>query len=87
MPDGAARGAIPIDGVDRNVDFVILGRTGLIFQTADDDAVTGAWDSRNNSWVILGNEHRNAVRQAIRMVRNQIAPDLVLLPVLPPQPE
>lgn len=81
------QGTVPIDGQDRNVDFIILGRVGLIFQTSDDDAITGAWDSRSNSWVILGGEHRNSVRQAIRMARNQIAPDLVLLPVIPPQPE
>ena len=79
------QGTVPIDGVDRNVDFVILGRAGLIFQTSDDEAITGAWDPRTNSWVILGGEHRNSVRQAIRMARNQIAPDLVLLPVIPPQ--
>jgi hypothetical protein len=78
-------GMVEIDGAERQVDFFILGRVGLLFQTSDDEAITGAWDSRNNSWVILGSEHRNPVRQAIRMARNQIAPELVLLPTLPPQ--
>jgi hypothetical protein len=80
-------GEIEIDGTLRKVDFVIIGRVGLIFQTADDEAITGAWDSRSNSWVILGSEHRNQVRQVVRMARNQIAPDLVLIPTLPPQPD
>jgi len=81
------QGEVEIDGTPRNVDFVIIGRVGLLFQTSDDDAITGAWDPRTESWVILGSEHRNPVRQVIRMSRNQIAPDLVLLPTLPPQPE
>jgi hypothetical protein len=80
-------GEVQIDGATRNVDFVVIGRIGLLFQTQDDEAVTGAWDPRTNEWVILGSEHRNPVRQVIRMARNQIAPDLLLLPVTPPQPE
>lgn len=79
------QGTVPIDGVERNVDLLILGRIGLIFQTSDDEALTGAWDPRTMSWVPLGSEHRNAISQAIRMARSQIAPDLVTLPVPPPQ--
>jgi hypothetical protein len=79
-------GTVEIGGAERNVDFLILGRVGMMYQTADDEALTGAWDYRKNQWVELGSEHRNAVRQAIRMARNQIAPDMLLLPVVPPQP-
>jgi len=81
------QGKVPIANDDRDADFVSIGRVGLIFQTSDDDATTGAWDASNNSWIVLGSEHRNSVRQAIRMARNQIAPELVLLPVPPPQPK
>jgi hypothetical protein len=79
-------GAVSIDGSERAVDFVIMGRVGLLFQTSDDEALTGAWDHENQQWVMLGGEHRNPVRQAIRMGRNQVAPDLLLLPVKAPQP-
>lgn len=78
-------GTVEIDGADRPVDFFILGRTSLLFQTSDDEAITGAWDTRTNEWVILGSEYRNPVRQAIRIARSQIAPELVLLPTIPPQ--
>jgi hypothetical protein len=81
------QGKVMIDGTEREVDFVIIGRVGLLFQTSDEEAVTGAWDPRSNSWVVLGSENRNPVRQAIRMARNQTAPDLVLLPTLPAQPD
>ena len=79
-------GEVTIDGVERNVAFVILGRVGLLFQTSDDDAITGAWDQANGQWLLLGSEHRNPIRQTIRMARSQVAPDLVLLPTVPPQP-
>lgn len=81
------QGKVPIANDDRDADFVSIGRVGLIFQTSDDEATTGAWDANNNSWIVLGSEHRNSIRQAIRMARNQIAPELVLLPVPPPQAE
>lgn len=78
-------GTLPGGSGDRDVDFVLLGRSGLVYQTRDDEALTGAWDTRTETWVELGSEHRNTVRQAIRMARNQIAPELVLLPTVPPQ--
>ena len=75
-------GEVMIDGALRPADFVVMGRIGIVFQTSDDDRITGAWDAANNNWVTLGSEHRNSVGQAIRMARNQIAPDLLLLPVV-----
>ena len=78
-------GQVTIDGNDRNVNFLILGRVGLMFQTTDDEALSGVWDHANRQWVILGSEYRNPIRQALQMARNQVAPDLVLLPTLPPQ--
>lgn len=74
------------DGTERNADIVILGRIGLMFQTADDEALTGAWDQENRQWIVLGSEYRNPIRTAIRMARNQVAPDLTLLPVPAPAP-
>ena len=78
-------GELSIDGQTREVDFLQVGRIALVYQTTDEQASTGVWDAANNTWIPLGSEHRNSVRQALRMARNQIAPELVLLPVPPPQ--
>jgi hypothetical protein len=78
-------GELTIDGTARPVDFLQVGRVGLLYQTTDEEALTGAWDAANGAWVSLGSEYRNSVRQALRMASNQIAPELVLLPV--PAPE
>jgi hypothetical protein len=74
---------LEINGTAREVDLLQVGRIALLYQTTDDEALSGAWDARNNTWVSLGSEHRNSIRQALRMARNQIAPDLVLLPIVP----
>jgi hypothetical protein len=79
------RGRQPINGEDRQVDYLQVGRVGFYYQTTDDDALTGAWDVRNGGWIELGSEYRNSVGQALRMALNQIAPELVLLPVPPPE--
>lgn len=80
-------GQLTIDGQDRQVEFLRLGRISWIYQTNDDEGLTGIWDANTKSWVPLGSQFRNSVRQAIRMARNQVAPDLVLVPVPPPQTE
>lgn len=81
----AYTGTLEIDGNTREVDFLRVGRIALIYQTTDEAALTGAWDPRSGSWVTLGSAHRNSVRQALRMARNQIAPEITLIPVTPPE--
>jgi hypothetical protein len=80
-------GQLQIDGTAREVDFFQLGRVALLYQTTDEEAMTGVWDVETNSWIALGSEHRNSVRQALRMARDQIAPEMVLLPIPPPEAE
>jgi hypothetical protein len=80
-------GELDVGGEVREVDFLRVGRVAWIYQTTDDDANTGAWDPRTETWVALGGQHRNSVGQAIRMARAQIAPDLVLIPIAPPSAE
>ena len=81
----AYQAQLDVDGSGnlRTVDLLRIGRIALIYQTTDDDADTGAWDPARNDWVALGNEHRNSVRQAVRMARSQIAPEVALVPVPP----
>jgi hypothetical protein len=77
-------GQLQIDGTTREVDFLQVGRIALLYQTTDDAAMSGAWDPATESWTTLGSEHRNSVRRALQMARNQVAPELVLLPVPAP---
>jgi hypothetical protein len=78
-------GQLEIEGNTREVDFLRVGRIALLYQTTDEAGLTGAWDPRINDWVPLGSQHRNSVRQALRMTKNQIAPELMLIPIWPPE--
>lgn len=80
----AYEGQLEIDGTTREVYFLQLGRVALVYQTPDLEH-TGAWDQESRSWQPLGTRYRNSVRQALRMARQQIAPDIVLVPM--PAPE
>jgi len=75
---------LQIDGVTREVDVLQIGRIALLYQTPDGN-LSGAWDQRNRTWQPVGTEFRNQIRQGIRLARNQVAPDLLLLPIAPPE--
>ncbi len=74
------RQSLEIEGTVRDYNMLRIGRIGLYFQS-DDSRITGAWDSDAGSYVILGNEHRNEIKKGIRMAKDLIAPELLLLPV------
>lgn len=78
------QGQLDIDGATREVSFLQLGRVALIYQTPDLEH-TGVWDANAGAWQPLGTRYRNSVRQVLRMARSQIAPQLVLVPVPPPE--
>ena len=74
------RQSLEIEGTVRDYNMLRIGRIGLYFQS-DDSRITGAWDAEAGSYVILGNEHRNEIKKGIRMAKDLIAPELLLIPV------
>ncbi len=68
----------------RTVEFLRIGRLLLIYQTLDGEEY-GIWNTDTGSFELLGNEYALAIRNAIRIANQQVAPDLVILPV--PAPE
>jgi len=80
----AYTGELEIDGTNREVDFLQVGRVSLVYQTPD-GVNSGVWDQNNRQWVVLGSEFRNSIRQGLRLARNQIGPDLLLLPIAAPE--
>ena len=70
---------LTIDGESRNYNMLRIGRIGLYFQS-DDTRITGRWDNEAREWVV-DNSARNEVRKGLRMARQLIAPELLVLPV------
>jgi len=80
----AYTGELEIGGNNREVDFLRVGRVALLYQTPD-GTNSGAWDQVNRQWVPVGTEYRNAIRQGLRLARNQASADLLLLPISAPE--
>lgn len=76
----AYSGLHTVDGIEREVDFLRVGRTALIYQTRD-GSLQGAWNKVSGSWEPLDSSYRSHVTKGLRMARKQLAPDLLMLPV------
>jgi predicted RNase H-like nuclease (RuvC/YqgF family) len=77
-------GELEIDGANREVDFLRIGRVILVYQTPD-GASSGVWDQANRQWVAVGSDYRNSIRQGLRLARGQASPEILLLPVAAPE--
>lgn len=70
---------ITIDGVTREFNILRIGRIGLYFQS-DDSRITGRWNHADRQWVI-DDSGRSEIRKGLRMAKQLIAPELILLPL------
>ena len=83
----AYKGSIDIDGVERDVNFLRVGRVSFLYQTTDTE-LSGAWDQASRSWVPLERgEYRNAIMKGLRIARKEASIDLMNLPVAAPEAE
>ncbi|PIE37442.1 MAG: hypothetical protein CSA53_06215 [Gammaproteobacteria bacterium] len=81
----AYKGAVDIDGVERDVSFFRVGRIALLYQTTDTEK-SGAWDQSSRSWVPLERgEYRNAIMKGLRIARKEASIDLLTLPIAAPE--
>ena len=71
---------LELNGRELIVDFLRVGRVALIYQTAD-GARTGVWNQAERRWQDLPASYTTPVRNGIRMARQQMAVDLISLPV------
>ncbi|MRI34973.1 hypothetical protein EOPP23_18515 [Endozoicomonas sp. OPT23] len=78
-------GKVDIDGAEREVKFLRVGRIALLYQTKDTQ-ISGAWDQQNRRWVQLdNNEYRSTIQKSLRIARKQAAIDVLKLPVAAPE--
>lgn len=78
----AYNGTLNLDGVNREVSFMKIGRITLIYQTADRQT-NGVWDQSNRTWITLTDEaFRNYIAKGLQIARDQIAPDMISIPLV-----
>lgn len=76
----AYNGLIDLDGQEREVDFLRIGRTVLAYQTSD-ASQQGVWNKQTRQWETLPTSYRSHVTNGLRMAKKQAAPNLLMLPV------
>jgi len=77
--------SIEINGSEREVDFLQVGRIALVYQSTDGQ-LSGAWDKEGRAWVELpAGEYDAAIRKGIRIAKKQATIELLNVPV--PAPE
>ena len=74
------REELNVDGAVREYNMLRVGRIGLYFQS-DDTNITGWYNADSGQFELLGNEHRNEIRKGMRIARQLIAPELILIPL------
>jgi hypothetical protein len=77
-------GTVQKDGADVPVDFLRIGRIGLLYQTRDKNEV-GAWNHKAGNFELLDSGYSNWVAEGLRVAKKQSAPQLIRIPL--PQPE
>ena len=80
----AYTGFLEIDGENRQVDFLRIGRTSLTYQTPDQNQ-TGFWNKQTQEWEDLPRKYTDHVKEGLRIAKKQITPDLIQLPVEAPK--
>lgn len=79
------KGVATVNGAERDVNFLRIGRIGLLYQTTDGEH-SGAWDKTQGAWVELdAGDHRGAIQKGLRIARKQASIDIMKLPI--PAPE
>lgn len=74
--------SLTLDDATRSYNILRIGRIGLYFQS-DDSKITGRWDNSAREWV-MDDSSRNEIRKGLRMARQLIAPELIIIPVAAP---
>ena len=70
---------IDFEDASRSYNMLRIGRVGLYFQS-DDTKITGRWDNEAREWV-RDDSARNEVRKGLRVAKQLIAPELIIVPV------
>ena len=77
--------SIDLNGAEREVDILRIGRVALVYQSTD-GAETGAWNRETKTWEELSSgDYAAAVRKGVRIAKKQATIELLNMPVSAPE--
>ncbi|WP_150305985.1 DUF3450 domain-containing protein [Pseudomonas saliphila] len=82
----AWRGPLEVDGSQRVVDFLRLGRVMLFYQTLDGRR-QGYWDAAGSDWAELSDDYHRTLQQGLNIAHQQQTPVMLRLPLPPVEPQ
>ncbi len=71
---------IVINGTERKVDILKVGRVALVYQTPDGEE-TGMYNKGTGAYEAVSDDYQASIRQGIRMARQQATQDMFSIPV------
>lgn len=80
---GTYRGELEVDGQQRLVEFLRVGRV-MLFYITPDDARVGYWDRGEDAWRSLSADYAGAIRDGVRVAKDLAAPQLIEVAVPAP---
>jgi hypothetical protein len=77
----AYKGKLDLAGASFDADFLRVGRVGLMYRTVGTGQL-GYWDSQSSSWAELNNTpYRRLIEKGLKVARQEIAPEMVSIPL------
>lgn len=73
-----------LPGREISVVFLQVGRVALVYQTVDGEE-SGFWNKATGQWEELGQGYASGIKEGIQIAQNQVAPNLIRLPVSAPE--
>lgn len=73
-------GEVQINGGERSVEFLRVGRVALIYSSLD-GSETGLWDKKTNQWQSLPSEYNKSINHGLRIARKEAPPELIKIPL------
>ena len=78
------RDTLEVGGDSLSVEFLRIGRVALYYRTLD-GVTSGYWNQDARDWQALPAEFNRNIADAIRVAGNQVAPQLLRLPMVKPE--
>jgi len=79
----AYSGLLELDGQERDVDFLRIGRVALMYLSRDGSLI-GHWNNEQKAFEKLSPDYRMHITKGLRMAKKQLAPDLLTMPIPAP---